>query len=1247
MDEDVAEPHHVAEENRLGFVEPAVSTEQVEKFAVRPGFAKSFVRHDMGRDVLRALDGDLERVLYESLLADIRFNDLHPAHRLLSGFSQTPNRKLSAPARGVQCAPEVRMRSLFRPLALFPIIVLCLVGVVAGEDVLHHDLTITLDPDERRIDVVDLINPVGRVARDAEGAYRFVLHAGLAPEVVTSGWRLEPVEGEIAADFFGINATTATVEDTVPLEGWRLVPEDGAQSPVELRYGGVIHHKLEQQGEEYQRSFSETPGFIGQEGIFLAGTSFWAPTFGDALLTFELEVHDLPKGWEVISQGRRTRLGADAEGRTGTRWSFDHPTEEIYLVGGPLEVFEDRQGEVEVFAYLRSPDVALATRYLDATKRYLRLYNSMLPEFPFVSFALVENFWETGYGMPGFTLLGPRVIRFPWILTSSYPHELLHNWWGNSVYVDFDRGNWCEGLTVYMADHLLAEQRGEGQVYRRSTLKKFTDLVSADEDFPLVEFHSRNSAASEAVGYGKSMMLFHMMRRSVGDQKFLEGVTEFYDRQKFRRASFGDIAEAFAATGAGHWEDFVEAWTTRTGAPKLEIADVQVKAADDKSHPWLLEMEITQVVDGGDAFPLALPIAVTLEGRDEAFWVETGTCGGDCRVRVPCASKPLRVDVDPAFDVMRRLDPLEVPPAISTLMGADEVLFVLPSGAPADELAAWRDLASGWAAPAEARTVLDLELEILPESATWVLGWNNRFAGEVASRLEAQGVSLGAEGLFLPEEPVARIGHSAVLVARGETDPAVAVGWVGAEPVEAITGLARKAPHYQKYSYLAFKGEEPSNTTKGMWTPVGSPLVRNLSGGPLPELVLPKGVPLAELPPVYEAENFGKTVRFLADPALEGRGLGSEGLAKATDWVEQRLLEIGLSPAAGGMRQTWSYRGGEPERDMELVNLIAEIPGTDLALVNQPVVVVAHLDHLGRGWPDVREGAEGQVHPGADDNASGVAVLLELARALKAEGPRPRSIIFLVVTAEEVGLVGSRHFVKHLPEDVKPFAAVNLDTVGRLKEGALFVLNADTAREWRFIFMGVGYTTGAPVKIVTEPLDASDQGAFIEAGIPAIQLFTGPTADYHRPSDTIEKLDLEGMATVTEAAKETITYLADRTEALTVTINTSASEAPAPGGRPGGAPGGGEGGRRASLGTMPDFGHQGPGVKVQAVTPGSAAEKAGIVPGDIILELDGKTVEGLRSLSGILKARRPGDEAPLKILRGGEEIAMTVVLTAR
>ena len=98
------------------------------------------------------------------------------------------------------------------------------------------------------------------------------------------------------------------------------------------------------------------------------------------------------------------------------------------------------------------------------------------------------------YGMPSFTLLGSRVIRFPFILHSSYPHEILHNWWGNSVYVDYDSGNWAEGLTSYLADHLIKEQRGGGSAYRRNVLHKYTSYVSRQGDFPLTDFRSRHSA---------------------------------------------------------------------------------------------------------------------------------------------------------------------------------------------------------------------------------------------------------------------------------------------------------------------------------------------------------------------------------------------------------------------------------------------------------------------------------------------------------------------------------------------------------------------------------------------------------------------------------------------------------------------------------------------------------------------------------------------------------------------------------
>ncbi len=1109
---------------------------------------------------------------------------------------------------------------------------------VDGVAAVHHELAVEIVPSEHSVTVTDSLRVSGAVTPDEEGGYRFVLHGGLAPEVTTGGWRLERVADPVAAGFFGLNATAETVAADVPLEGWRLVAEEGASEPVVLRYGGAIHHELATSGEEYQRSFSETPGIIDERGVFLAGTSFWVPTFGDRLITFQLEVTGLQPPWDVVSQGRRVQHELLEGGSRSTTWHLEYPTEEVYLVAGPWHQFEDSAGGVEILAFLREDDPALAAKYLEATKRYLKLYQGMLPDFPYASFALVENFWETGYGMPGFTLLGPRVIRFPWILTSSYPHELLHNWWGNSVYVDYERGNWCEGLTAYMADHLFAEQRGEGAVYRRATLKKYSDFVSTGNDFPLVDFTSRRSAASEAVGYGKSLMLYHMVRRAVGDDAFLRSLSRFYEDQRYTRATFADIAAALESEAGGDWPSFVGEWTERAGAPRLEITRTEVEARPDHELPWLVRLELRQT-QAEDPFLFTVPVAVTVEGQDEPLWVETGICQRECTVEIPSSGRPLRLDVDPAFDVMRRLDPLEVPPALSTIFGTEGPLFVLPSAAEEAELQAWRELAAAWARPEEPRLVLDRELEALPEEASWVLGWQNLFASAVESRLADHPVDVGAEEVRLGEQQLPRRDHSLVLVARGAADPSTAVGWVAAEPVAAIAGLARKLPHYTRYSYLGFKGAEPDNVAKGMWQPVASPLVRNLGDGELAPLRMPERSPLAELPPLFDDDALKHAVKVLADPGLEGRGVGSVGLDQATSWVEQRLEEIGLVPyGEKGFRQSWVWRGGDPERDMTLTNLVAHLPGTDPELAHKPVVVMAHLDHLGRGWPDARAGNRGIVHPGADDNASGVAVLLELARAMAGEPSRPRPLVFAVVTAEEAGRVGSHHLMQTLAASAAPFACVNLDTVGRLGAGKLHVLNADSAREWRFIFMGVGYTTGAPIAVVSEPLDSSDQVSCLEVGVPAVQLFTGPNEDYHRPSDTSDRIDPAGMAVVAEAAHAAVGYLAERIDPLTVTIS---SDAP-PKTRPESVTE-----RRASLGTMPDFSHSGVGVRVQQVMPGSAAEAAGILAGDVVIELDGQEVTDLRAYSALLKAHLPGDEVTVKVLREGAELTLTAILGTR
>ncbi|ANM31592.1 hypothetical protein ABI59_21550 [Acidobacteria bacterium Mor1] len=1074
----------------------------------------------------------------------------------------------------------------------------------------HHRLEVTLDPATHSIEVVDRIT-----LPEAVESVEFLLLDGL--EVEAAAGALERLEGRGTGIYDG--------EAAVDLARYRARVDGNA---LELRYHGVIDFSLSDPREEYTRGFRETAGYIGADGVYLAAGTFWVPYFGSGLITFDLSVSQ-PEGWHVISQGEGTSRGDDGR----ARWNTGAPMEEVHLVGGPLIRYRDTAGAVEALVYLREQDEGLARSYLTATAQYVEMYRGLIGRYPYGKFALVENFWETGYGMPSFTLLGSQVIRFPFILASSYPHEILHNWWGNSVFVDYERGNWCEGLTAYMADHLIQEQRGKGWEYRRNTLQKYRNYVQASRDFPLVEFTNRHSAATEAVGYGKSLMGFHMIRRRLGDEKFVRALSGVYRKFNGKRASFDDLQAAFEEESEEDLGWLFEPWLLRAGAPSLSLSAEAAVSGDDwtlsgvlsqahDSPEWTMDVPLAVVTDAGTEMH-----SVRLEGRDTSFELEL-------------AARPRLVQADPLFDLFRLLDPREVPPSIGQLFGAPEVLAVLPSAEGAEQVARYRRLMEGWQADSHAIEIkLDREVESLPgDRPVWVLGVDNIHRPQTDLKLEGSSVSVYGDRY-------AAAGHSWVDILRHPADPALAVGWLVVQPPEAFPGMGRKLPHYGKYSYLAFAGDEPSNVAKGQKDVVDSPLRVDLATGePAPAMELEARMALAELPPVFSEAKLREHVTWLADPAREGRGVGTQGLDAAAEYIAERFKQAGLKPAGDGGSYFQAFTVEGPDGPTEVRNVIGSLSGSDPAMNGQSSILIAHYDHLGFGWPDVREGFQGQIHPGADDNASGVAVMLEVATAMASEGGGARTMLFVASAAEEAGKLGAEHFVEHMPAGLqrdKILGAVNIDSVGRLFDGKLSVLATDTAYEWQHIFRGVSYVTGVESKNVPGLFDASDQGSFISRGVPAVQLFTQPHDDYHRPGDTADKIDYAGLVKVATFLKETAAYLVSRPEPMKVTIpgveTAGAEEAPA---RP-------RGGRRVSFGALPDFGFPGPGVKFQNVTAGSPAEKAGFEPGDVLLSVDGKEIAGLRAFSDLLKTLAPGQTVQAVLQRGEQRLEKQVTVQAR
>ncbi|UCF03120.1 MAG: M20/M25/M40 family metallo-hydrolase [Deltaproteobacteria bacterium] len=1114
------------------------------------------------------------------------------------------------------------MNRLFSAIVILLTLALVPVYLNAAEPV-QHDLRIILYPGEHRFTAKDMVTVPG----DLLSELRFRLHHGLNPTTPTPGVRL-------------VKETARS--GPVPLESFKVTLPAG-QNRFILEYGGSIHHPLEAYGKEQARGFQRTPGMIFGEGVYLAGSTFWYPNFHEGLVTFTLQVQ-LPPGWDAVSQGVRTLHDRKGD-KTLVRWESPEPQEEIYIVAAAFTEYSKAAGGVDAMVFLRTPDEELAGKYLDATVRYLALYEELIGPYPYKKFALVENFWETGFGMASFTLLGPKIIRFPFILHSSYPHEILHNWWGNGVFPNYRKGNWAEGLTAYLSDHLIKEMRGNGVAYRQQTLQKYTDYVLKGRDFPLSQFHSRHSSSSEAVGYGKSLMFFHMLRQQVGDRTFVQALQDFYQKNIFQFASFDDLRQSFEKVSGEEMNVYFNQWLTRTGAPELKVSRAESRADGDG---FVLTAVLEQTQPGG-VYPLRIPVAVTMEGQDRAWQTAISMEKNRLELKLRLPARPLRLDVDPEFDLFRRLDRDEIPPALTQTFGAKKVLILLPSSSGKSLLHAYRELSQSLAhsGPDEVEVKLDTEVKLLPsDRAVILLGWQNHFLSEMASALSAYDVAIKQNEIYIGPREIRRENHSVVLTSRLPENKDLSLTWVAADLPEALPGLGRKLPHYHKYSYLGFQGPEPTNIAKGRWPALDTPMTTFVAREDgetrrVERAKLTRREPLASLPVVFSKKRMLETVRFLSSEELRGRGLGTEELDRAAQFIAGKFQEAGLKPAGnskGGYFQIWEDQSESPERRASLRNVVGVIPGRNPEGRAQLLVVGAHYDHLGLGWPDVREEHRGKIHHGADDNASGVAVLLELARVLGKSLKPNSTVVFVAFTGEEAGRKGSKYFVANQ----KPFSSeqtlgmLNLDTVGRLEDKKLLVLGAGSAREWIHIFRGAGYVAGVGVETVSKELDSSDQKSFQEAGVPAVQLFTGPHLDYHRPTDIVDKIDPDGLLKVASVAKEVIEYLAKREEPLTNTLKPDSHVESAV-----------KKTRKVSLGIIPDFAYGGEGCRLSGVVPGSPAESSGLREGDVIVRIGSDAVLNLRDLSNILKSLNPGDRISITFLRADKEMKSEAEVVVR
>ena len=443
----------------------------------------------------------------------------------------------------------------------------------------------------------------------------------------------------------------------------------------------------------------------------------------------------------------------------------------------------------------------------------------------------------------------------------------------------------------------------------------------------------------------------------------------------------------------------------------------------------------------------------------------------------------------------------------------------------------------------------------------------------------------------------------------------------------------------------------------GEWTPHGGSLTGEVEG----ELVFVGHG--ATAPDAGWDDYAGVAARGKIVVALDGtpRELGGERISRVEKLIEARrrgaaallivadvLPPLGATPAQVGIVSATITReaaraltpGGRARLRVDLAsderraaNVVGILPGTDAALAAEAVVIGAHYDHLGR--------VDGVVHPGADDNASGTAVVVALARAFASAGGAGRTLVFVLFGGEELGLLGSRHYVRQPAVPLgRTVAMVNFDMVGRMQKTRLAVGGGDSGRGLRDILAAAAQVAGATLDVKGTPYHASDHSRFYEAGMPVLFFTTGAHPDYHKPSDTPDRIDADGMAEAARVAARTIERLASDARPAYVRLVPPPPRNAAPSGSAGAA-------GVAFLGIVADARGATDGLRISGVMPGTAAAAAGLREGDVIVRLGGRAIERFEDLIGVLRERKPGDAVRLVYLRSGDPHSASATLGSR
>lgn len=542
----------------------------------------------------------------------------------------------------------------------------------------------------------------------------------------------------------------------------------------------------------------------GEDGAYLPAYDSWIPQPTAESMSYRLQVK-VPVAQRAVATGKLIDEDSDAEFYQAV-FEATRPTEAPSLFAGPYQIREQRSNGLRLRSYFHRELAPLSEIYLAAAAAYIQRYDRAVGAYPYADFHIISAPLPVGLGFPNLTYVGRQVLPLPFMRGRSLAHEVLHNWWGNGVRVDYATGNWSEGLTTYMADYALAAEQGAdvARGMRTKWLRDYAALPS-ERDQPVRSFISKQHQAAQVIGYNKVAFIFHMLRLEIGGLEFEQGLRHFWQQNKFKTAGWGELQQAFEHSAGRGLDWFFRQWLDRSGAPRLSIGAHRV---DRLADGFRTSVEILQPVSGYRfKLPLLLQTANGIE-RHEISISENLT-----RVEWVTSAQPRSLHFDPDSDVFRLLQPNEAPPILRDVTLNAKTVSVVGS-ADAEFNGVARDLAARLMDVAPRFEQLQLSRGI--EHPLMLITGSADLAAQL-SRL----------GLRQPPELSDSAWSAAAWTARLANGNPVLI--ISADDAAALQSLQRPLPHYGGQSYILFAAAGRA-VDKGIWPIERGPLYVDLSG---------------------------------------------------------------------------------------------------------------------------------------------------------------------------------------------------------------------------------------------------------------------------------------------------------------------------------------------------------------------------------------------------------------------------------